>query len=199
MESKTHTEWDPKYATKIDQPDCEEAIREINNFIKESWGKYCEKYKKDTFDMPGLEGLSIGTTTIKPIEVCKRCQKKPCECPPQPANFCSICGDKPCTCPKKTRARKKLVSKKDARGWIYTLSISNTTEQKEAEVLLTPATDSSRSSKEERLEIISVNNGWSRESNIIKGILNEGINTVEFRLNSPERVGLNIKILNNED
>lgn len=186
MEGKTHTEWDPNLCmTENDTKIGEKAMEEINKFINKSWQNYRSKHFPDTIELKGLAGLTIGNK--------KSGIKKPTD----------VVKNKPITEPKPPRPKpefeklgiwkKGLSSAKENGIWKYSL-VLKTNDDKQLNIKMFPATDAARVSNDDLLEVIQVSDGWSISKNAIEGGLLKGENTIEFYLNTSERVALDFKL-----
>lgn len=187
MEGKTHTEWDPKLPmVEEDKKRGALAIKNINLFLKNSWQDYRKKHYPDSVELNGLAGIS---------GVDKKNKAK------------SVSG----TNKSKTKIAQKLArpkvefektgviktgfkSVKEPDGtWKYVLSL-HSNEAKEINIKMLPASDASRFSNDDILEVVAVTEGWSIANNAIYGELSQGVNTIEFNLNIAERLALDFKL-----
>jgi signal peptidase I len=163
----------------------EKAMEEINKFINKSWQNYRSKHFPDTIELKGLAGLTIGNK--------KSGVKKPTD----------TVKNKPITEPKPPRPKpefeklgiwkKGLSSVKENGIWKYSL-VLKTNDDKQLNIKMFPATDAARVSNDDLLEVIQVSDGWNINKNTIEGSLSKGENTIEFNLNTSERVALDFKL-----
>lgn len=185
MEGKTHTEWDPNLCmTEEDTKVGEKAMEEINKFINKSWQDYRSKHFPDTIELKGLAGLTISNTKSgikKPTDTKKKPIPEPK--PPRPKPEFEKLGI----------WKKGLSSVKENGIWKYSL-ILKTNDDKQLNIKMFPATDAARVSNDDLLEVINVSDGWSISKNAIEGGLSKGENTIEFFLNTSERVALDFKL-----
>ena len=186
MEGKTHTEWDPSYPiTQEDKKKAREAHKAIVNFIKVSWLKYRSKHFPDDVELRGLSRLSEGISAKsgKKISESKKnsAHKEVTDPKPNPEFE------------KNGVIRQFLFSSRENNQWKYKLTLRSD-EHKRVKIDMLPATDSSRVSRRELIDVIEVTPGWSKDKNSIIGILEEGQNTIEFTLNENERVALKFNL-----
>jgi hypothetical protein len=186
MEGKTHTEWDPNLCmTEEDRKKGEKAMKSMQDFINRCWKDYRSKHFPDTIELKGLAGLSIGnkpTGEKKPTGV-KEVKTK---------------GPSPVIKPKPEFEKLGITkvgftSIKVKEEWKYTLVLKSNDDLK-ISIKMFPATDSSRVSNEDLLQVVDVSKGWGIYANTIQGDLLEGINTIDFYLNDLERVALEFKL-----
>jgi len=186
MEGKTHTEWDPNLCmTEADTQLGKKAMEEMNKFINKSWQNYRSKHFPDTIELKGLAGLTIGNK--------KSGIKKPTD----------TVKNKPITEPKPPRPKpefeklgiwkKGLSSVKENGVWKYSL-VLKTNDDKQLNIKMLPATDATRVSNDDLLEVIQVTDGWNIDKNAIEGYLSKGESIIEFYLNTSERVALDFKL-----
>lgn len=186
MEGKTHTEWDPKFCmTEVDTKIGEQAMEAMNKFIKKCWQDYRSKHFPETLELKGLAGLSIGRKPKREKKPTEEKEKKPIVPAPHPK-------PKP-EFEKLGIIKKGLSSVKVNNFWKYSLELESN-HNKRLNIRMFPATDATRVSNHDLLEIIQVSNGWSCQNNVIEGDLCEGNNIIEFYLNEAERVALDFKL-----
>ncbi len=186
MEGKTHTEWDPKLCTtNKSRSIAEEAIKELNQFIKNCWNDYQFKYMPETFDLKGLEGITIKNkqqareNRLKKEDKEKRDKKKNTD---RETN-------------KDRITQKSLRSYKDGNNdiWKYILTL-HSEEVKIVHIKMTPTTDSITNSRENILVVKPVTENWEANTNSLTGKLESGSNEITFVLEAKERIGLKFNI-----
>lgn len=191
MEGKTHTEWDPNLClTDDDKVKGRNAISELDKFVKESWHDYRSKHFPDTIELKGLAGLSFGNNRQDLKKTNNKNEKKPTPKSPE---------TKPKADFVKLGVTKEVFNSRKVNGtWHYSL-VLKANNNKNINVRMIPATDAIRISDENLLEVETVSDGWTKNKNIIEGKLNKGINTINFSLNTIERVALDFKLTANEN